>query len=69
MIPPDDTILVRPAAELDYPLVAERTQSAEHRVGIDAKDRGQIPGRRESFAGTYLALGNCPPDSRRDLLM
>ena len=37
------------ALELQHPLVAQLVEGAQHRVGVDAEDRGEVPGRRQAL--------------------
>ena len=57
------------AAELEQSLVAQYAQRAEHGVGVDADDGGQIFGGRETLARTGFTVGDRASDLRGDLLM
>jgi hypothetical protein len=50
------------AAELEKAFVTELAQGSQNRVGVDAEDRGEIPGRREPLARFRFAVGDRPPD-------
>ena len=58
-----------PPPELDETLVAELSHGTEDRVGVHAEHRGQIPRRRESFAGDGFAVGDGSTDFGRHLFV
>jgi hypothetical protein len=58
-----------PPPELEQTLVAEQPESAQHRVGIDLEDGGQVLGRRESFPRAGLPRRNGAAQFRCDLVM
>jgi len=59
-----------PAAptELEKTFVPELSKGAQHRVGIDPEDSGQILGGGKSFAGLGLTVGNGSAEFSGNLL-
>ena len=55
--------------EIQEPLVAKGSESAQDRIPVHAQLSGQISGWGEALAGHGLAVGDRAPDLRRDLLM
>lgn len=58
-----------PPPELEQPLVAQGSQSAQHRVLVDPGDRREVLGRRQAVTGAGLATCDGPADLRRHLLV
>jgi hypothetical protein len=56
------------ASELQQPLVSEQAERAEHGVRVHAKHRGEVTGRRQSFTGLCLAVGDSATNLGGDLL-
>jgi predicted nucleic acid-binding Zn ribbon protein len=58
-----------PAAKLEQSLVAELTQRAQRRIGVDADDRGQVLGWREPLARLRLTIRDGTTDLGRHLFV
>jgi hypothetical protein len=58
-----------PRRHLEQPLVAQGPERAEHGVGVDAHDGGEVPSRREPITRLRLAGGDRSSDLRGDLLV
>lgn len=56
-------------AELEETFVPEETERTEHRVGVDAQHRRQVPGRGQALAGAGLPVGDGPSDRGGDLFV
>ena len=57
------------AAEVEEAFVAELAEGAEDGVGVDAEDRGEVFGGRESFAGFGFAVCDGAADLAGDLVV
>ena len=55
-------------AKLQEPFIPERPKGTQHRIGVDAENGSQVPGRRKALAWTYLALGDGPPHEALSLI-
>src|SRR5581483_1680383 len=72
----EDTLLGRAgdgdaaaAPELEEAFVPELAEGAEHGVGVDAENVGEVFRGREPLAGLCLAVGDCTADLAGDLLV
>ena len=50
-------------------LVAQETQRAQHRVGVDSEHRREVPRLWDALAGRGFAVGDRAADFGRDLLV
>ena len=57
------------APELEQPLVSQQSERTQHGVRVDPEHGGEVLGRRETFSGLCLSLGDCPADLGGDLLV
>jgi len=56
-----------PAAEVEQPFVAQVAQCSKDGVAVDAEDRREVAGGRQTLAGLRLTLGDRAPDLAGDL--
>src|SRR5262249_9266114 len=57
------------AAELEQALLAELPERAQHGVAVDPEDGREVACRRKPLARPGLAVGDCPADLGRHLLV
>ena len=55
--------------EFEKPFIAQKPESTQNRVGIDAEVSGQVFGGRQPLAGTRFSVSDGPPDLRGHLVM
>ena len=58
-----------PLAQFEQSFIAQDPQSAQHGVGVDVHDSGQVPGGRDALAGPRLAVGDRAADLCGNLVM